>query len=593
MIGEVVKDYRIVSFLGEGGMGTVYRAEHRLIGKPAVVKVLRSQMSADEGAVRRFMNEAMAAARIGHPGIVAVFDFGFHASGEAYIVMEFLQGEPLSGRIGRDGRLDTVSAVRFLKQIAGALSAAARVGIIHRDLKPDNVFLTPDPDMEGGERAKILDFGIAKIAGDPTAIQSFTRTSALMGTPYYMSPEQCRSARDADHRSDLYAVGCIGYEMLCGRPPFTAESLWELLRQHQFVEPQLPSALAPQVPSALEAVIVTLLAKEPAHRYQSADALGAALSHVLEQLPSSAFALTRHASLPLPVSPAPSGRLLRSSPMVRSGPIASGPDVATVRARIDVPVVAPVVPAATTLSLGMAVRHSDSHEAVAREDPRNSARVTPRARRWIVAAVLLAGVAVGLMSMLLARPQSAEVVVRGGDMSSEDAAGHLGPTDAPSVVDGQRESDAGEAVDAGIDAGIDTPDPRLEERRHPRPARVPEAARRGSSPAVAQPSPQGGQPHSAAPVSQTTTASSSGSASLNCANGGAPAGQEDQAKWHAQCNRHKEAATIYAAIARTVESSSEEKRLLGLAKDQYKLDGNLDQAYRTEQRIEDLNRRSR
>lgn len=591
MIGEVVKEYRILSFLGEGGMGTVYRAEHRIIGKPAVVKVLRPHLSADQAALRRFVNEAMAAARIGHPGIVAVFDFGYHTSGEAYIVMEFLQGEPLSARIGRHGRLDIASAVRFLKQIAGALSAAFRVGIIHRDLKPDNVFITPDPDVEGGERAKILDFGIAKIVGDSTAVQPFTRTNALMGTPYYMSPEQCRSARDTDHRSDLYAVGCIGYEMLCGGPPFRTESLWELLRQHQFVEPQRPSVLAPDVPPALEAVIMTLLAKDPAHRYQSADDLVIKLTRVMVQKPGSAFASTR------PVSPAWSERWPRSAPASRPEPIAHGSNVAAERARIEVPAVAPVAPAPTTLSLSATVRHSGPQEAIVPEDARDSARVAPRTWRSIVAAVLLTCAVTGLLSIVLVRSRPVAVVTHGGDAPSRDEVAPPGHPDAPSVVDGGHETRAGEAVDAGINAAIDAaPGPRREEQRPVQPVRPPDRATRTATvriappPATMQTPPEGLNPQGAEPTSGATAASSEGAASSSCANARAPEGREEQARWLAGCGRHAQAAVLYDEMALAAKSRPAKIQLLELAKKHYIEDGNREKASTLAKRIEDLKR---
>jgi serine/threonine-protein kinase len=590
MIGEVVKDYRILSFLGEGGMGTVYRAEHRLIGKPAVVKVLRPQMSADQAALRRFMNEAMAAARIGHPGIVAVFDFGYHTSGEAYIVMELLQGEPLSARIGRDGRLDIASTVLFLKQIASALSAAVREGIIHRDLKPDNIFLTPDPDMEGGERTKILDFGIAKIAGDPTAVQSLTRTNALMGTPYYMSPEQCRSARDTDHRSDLYAVGCIGYEMLCGRPPFRADSLWDLLRQHQFVEPQRPSTLAPNVPPALEVVIATLLAKEPAHRYQSADELLVALTQVMGQIPSSAFARTRHALLPAPVSPARRESLLRSEAAARSGPISVGPELAAGRSHVESLAAAPVAAVPTTLSLGAAVRHSGPQQTSNPEDARGSARGSPRAWRSTVAVVLLSCAVVGLLSIVLVRSQPAAVVASGHEVLNGDAAGPPGHPDALLVVAADRETRAGEVIDAGVDAGIAAAHaPRHEEQRPARSARAPEAARSGGGPATSQAPPGGRASRPTALVSGTAVGVSEGSAASDCENAGKPEDGEAQARWHAKCGRLALAGALYERLALAVRDPKGKIRLLELARDQYFRDGN-SRAEMIARRIGDLER---
>src|SRR5207248_990205 len=154
-----------------------------------------------------------------HPGIVEIYDFGFLADGCAYIVMEFLDGQGLAGRIAARGRMPALEALSIARQIAGALSAAHGKSIVHRDLKPDNVFLVRDPEMPSGERIKLLDFGIAKLAGDTGINAQKTRTGAVMGTPTYMAPEQCRGV-GVDHCADLYALGCILFEMLCGRPPF-------------------------------------------------------------------------------------------------------------------------------------------------------------------------------------------------------------------------------------------------------------------------------------------------------------------------------------------------------------------------------------
>ena len=277
MVGETLGSYRVLDRLGEGGMGEVYTGEHILIGKRVAIKMLLPALSKDTAMVQRFFNEARAATRIRHPGIVEVFDFGHHVDGSAYIVMEFLDGEPLSERLRRMGRMSGAACARLLYQIAGALGAAHESGITHRDLKPDNIFIVPDPDVTSGERIKVLDFGIAKLAGDMSAGEVQTRTGAIIGTPRYMAPEQCRGAREVDHRADLYALGCIAFEMLCGRPPFLDKGLGELFAAHMFTEPPRPTSLDPSVPTTLEAVVLRLLAKEPDQRFPTAAALADAL----------------------------------------------------------------------------------------------------------------------------------------------------------------------------------------------------------------------------------------------------------------------------------------------------------------------------
>ncbi|MBZ0235990.1 MAG: serine/threonine protein kinase, partial [Deltaproteobacteria bacterium] len=273
MLGELVGSYEITGKIAEGGMGVVYRAQHQLIGKPAAVKLLLPELSSNHDIVNRFFTEARAATAIRHPGIVEVFDFGYLQNGMAYIVMELLEGEPLSRRLATQGRLEERHALVITRGIASALAAAHAKQIVHRDLKPDNVFLVPDPDMPGGERAKILDFGIAKVSEAQRGTGSKTRTGAVMGTPTYMSPEQCRGAGEVDHRSDIYAIGCILYEMVTGRPPFQAEGIGELIAAHMLMPPDPPTRHNPNLSASTEGLILNLLAKSPAERVQTAGEL--------------------------------------------------------------------------------------------------------------------------------------------------------------------------------------------------------------------------------------------------------------------------------------------------------------------------------
>src|SRR5262245_57398243 len=275
MAGEIVGSYRLVRKIGEGGMGAVYLGEHTLLGRPAAVKMLLRDLSHREELVARFFNEARAATAVKHPGIVEIYDFGYHTDGSAYIVMEYLEGESLASRLATMRRLPEARATALCRQIAGALGAAHAKGIVHRDLKPDNVFIVRDPDTQDGERTKILDFGIAKLASEQAGI-SKTRTGTVLGTPAYMSPEQSKGAGNVDARADLYALGCILFEMLCGRPPFVAEGGGEVMAQHIYAPVPMPSSIAPIAPQ-LEQLILRALAKDPPQRFQSADDMISAL----------------------------------------------------------------------------------------------------------------------------------------------------------------------------------------------------------------------------------------------------------------------------------------------------------------------------
>jgi serine/threonine protein kinase len=273
VIGHVVGKYRLLEQLGEGGMGTVYRAEHVILGSPAAVKVLLPQFTQDRVVVDRFFQEARAASGIRHPGIVEVFDYGRLPSGQAYIAMELLRGEDLSGFLSRRGKLDASLAAQIALQMLAALNATHVVGVIHRDLKPGNIFLVRDPGAPGGIRVKILDFGIAKLIGAPSAPHVPGRPKTkdmILGTPAYMAPEQCRGGTPLDARADLYAVGCILFELLTGRPPFVAGGDGEVMAMHIYEPPPRLSNLEPHLPVELDALLAKLLTKDPAHRIPSA-----------------------------------------------------------------------------------------------------------------------------------------------------------------------------------------------------------------------------------------------------------------------------------------------------------------------------------
>jgi eukaryotic-like serine/threonine-protein kinase len=284
MDGTVIGNYRVLKKLGEGGMGAVYVAEHSLIGRKAAIKVLLPTLSAHQDIVQRFFNEARAATAINDPGIVQIFDFGYHTDGSAFIVMEFLEGETLDGRLRRLGRLPAHDAVRIMRQVASSLASAHARGIIHRDLKPENIFLVRDAEVAGGERAKVLDFGIAKLTGDDAGSKVKTNTAAIMGTPYFMSPEQCRGAGQVDHRSDVYSLGCVLFQLVTGGPPFEAEGAGELIAAHLMMPPPAPSSRAPGIPPEIDEVVLRCLQKGPDHRYQSMEELASVLGQLTSRM---------------------------------------------------------------------------------------------------------------------------------------------------------------------------------------------------------------------------------------------------------------------------------------------------------------------
>ncbi len=259
--------------------------------------------------MQRFFNEAQAATAIRNPGIVRVFDFGTTPDGRAYFVMELLEGETLSARLRRR-RSDHGECCRLGRQVANVLQAAHEVGITHRDLKPDHLFLVTDREVIGGERVKVLDFGIAKLAGE---VGVKTRTGLMMGTPNYMSPEQCRSANVADARSDIYSLGCVMFEVVCGRPPFAFAGVGDVVAAHLHAPPPHPRELAPDTPAGLSALILRMLAKHPNERPQAMTAVSQVLDEILstpggvpactlKSLPAPAPASPRaHVPIPVPV----------------------------------------------------------------------------------------------------------------------------------------------------------------------------------------------------------------------------------------------------------------------------------------------------
>ena len=319
MLGEIVAGYRILSLIGAGGMGEVFVAEHLRIERRVAIKLLRAEMSSRSDMVARFFAEARATSSIRHPGIVEVLDCDVQPNGRAYIVMELLEGKSLLARMNHDRMFGTDErvALSLTGEIASALEAAHRKHIVHRDLKPDNVFLVEDARAVHGFVVKILDFGIAKLLsteGEGHAGIARTRTGALLGTPIYMSPEQCRGAAAVDSRADIYAMGCILFEMLAGRPPFIYEGFGELIAAHISEPPPSLLELRPRITPAVAAFVARLLEKDPARRPQSMEAAGKQIAELLAQAIATGEMRARETE-PMPAASSASPVSRRSEPL--------------------------------------------------------------------------------------------------------------------------------------------------------------------------------------------------------------------------------------------------------------------------------------
>ncbi len=267
MLGSKVGPYVLLRRIGQGGMGVVYEARHEHIGQRAAAKILMRELARDSRVLQRFLDEAKAMTLVQHEGIVKVFDYGQLSDGVPYILMEYLEGQSLQHRLNSattaGSGLPIPSALEIARQVASAISALHQKNIVHRDLKPDNLFLIADSLVMGGERVKLLDFGLAKVMN-----QQVRRTTdgSILGTPLYMSPEQWEGGRRLSAKSDVYSLGAMLFELLCGRPPFVEETPAQLMYRHVNTEAPLLSELAEDVPSRLDGILALMLAKAPAAR---------------------------------------------------------------------------------------------------------------------------------------------------------------------------------------------------------------------------------------------------------------------------------------------------------------------------------------
>lgn len=310
-VEKQIGPYKIVRLIGSGGMGSVYEAMNSQIERRAAIKVLSKEFQQDAEFVQRFFNEARAVNIINHPSVVTVYDFGNGEDGSPYIVMEYLEGETLRQRMNKSGRTDPQRAMKIIQQVASGLAAAHAKKIVHRDLKPGNILLVPDSESAEGERPKILDFGIAKLAADPSA-KALTRMGVSMGTPAYMSPELCKDARDVTDRSDVYALGLILYEMLAGEHPFAnalkADSA--MMASHIGQPPPSLDSKVPGLGPDLVGLVNRMLAKQPDARPSAAEVaatlgrLGGSVTGLIPVIDGGALNLPPDPSRALPTAEA-------------------------------------------------------------------------------------------------------------------------------------------------------------------------------------------------------------------------------------------------------------------------------------------------
>ncbi len=332
-IGEIVDSrYQIVSAIGRGGMGSVYRAEHIAIKRAVAIKLLNPEFAKVPQINERFRREAIATGRVEHPNCVGIIDSGTLSDGTTYLVMELLSGRSLGSEIERVGRIEPARALRIARHILRGLAHAHRAGVVHRDLKPENIYLIERPDCSELEFAKVLDFGIAKLVGDAleqAGGQQLTQTGISVGSPRYLAPEQA-TGDDIDARTDLYSLTVVLFEMLTGRRPFESDQGMEVVRMHLLKDPPSLAEVAPdlRLPADLEALVAKGLAKSKPLRFASADEYLAAVERALAALAPRTMATPSapmHSPTPTPVPVRPAGGALAMMATVPSVPVQGRP----------------------------------------------------------------------------------------------------------------------------------------------------------------------------------------------------------------------------------------------------------------------------
>ena len=388
LIGRVFDEkYRLEERLGGGGMGTVYRATHLLIDRQVALKVLSQRFVGDETAQQRFRREARAAGRMQHPNAVTVTDFGATGDGYFYIVMELLEGRTLRDLLAREAPLDPARAVSIMLQASAAVGAAHQAGLIHRDLKPANIFIEQRSNLPA--TVKVLDFGVAKFAVEEQADEDFntlTQVGAVIGTPRYMSPEQCSGGGPLTPASDVYSLGVILYEMLTGNPPFGGDTSLAIALRQVSEQPTPPREIVPSIPEELQGIVLRTLAKNHADRPTNADELRTELHTIATTLGFEHAAVITSPTmddLRRAGTESPSGRLVIDLARLRQVQAASGE--------------------LSVKDVVAATRSTDNHREFPRVDiplaKQDAGIISYRTR---VAALLVAGLIVLLASLALA-----------------------------------------------------------------------------------------------------------------------------------------------------------------------------------------------
>jgi len=452
LVGETLDGrYFVERKIGEGGMGVVFAVHHAVIERPLAIKVLKREVMRDTATIKRFVQEAKAASRIGHPNIVDVTDFGTTPDGMTYSVMEYVDGQTLGATLRHSAPFPQPRAIKITVQIARALGAAHDKGIVHRDLKPENVFLL---DRDGrSDFVKIVDFGIAKVipAGGANPNEPrLTRAGSVFGTPEYMAPEQAAGKSDTDGRVDIYALGAMLYEMLTGRVPHRGESTVRTLAMVMLDPVEPPSRVRPElgISPDLEAVVLKALAKKRESRYQTMGELIAALEGVQPIVGKSITGSPVYA-----LSAVPPGASIPAQ-----DPGRGITDDAAVHARpaVSIDSAARRIPESSP-SMPTAVRRAHEPEFVTRDKPAtfdhvfvDGASTPPEPRRWplfLLFVLIVAGAATAIVVVVTSRNRAVAVVPR-------DAA-EAPPADATLVVE---TTDADNPVDATDIVVVDTPD---------------------------------------------------------------------------------------------------------------------------------------
>jgi eukaryotic-like serine/threonine-protein kinase len=397
--GLVAGKYRLTTLIGRGGMGSVWEGTHATLGTHVAVKFIEAEYAESPEARNRFENEARAAARLRSKHVVEVYDHGVTEDGSPFIVMEYLRGEPLDKRLDRVGRMPARETARILMQVCRALSKAHAAGIVHRDLKPENVFLVWDEE-DGADVAKVVDFGIAKFTDNQLGNSSATRTGSVLGTPYYMSPEQARGLRSVDHRSDLWSVGVIAFRCIVGTLPFDGEAVGDLLVKLCTAPLPIPSQLAPDVPPGFDAWFAKALTREPEGRFSSASELAESLGAVCGVAVRGAYST---ADIPIPSFA--SGPGATSSPALRPGSGAYTPPAVlpvTPYPTGDRTGPNPAFPGNTANTLQMA-----TGAPTTQTPPPVATRGTGTVIAAVAAAVVVLGIGAGVAVKLLSPPSEA------------------------------------------------------------------------------------------------------------------------------------------------------------------------------------------